>query len=27
MLGASGFERLEIMTPGRSGFLARAWRV
>lgn len=26
MLGASGFGRVEIMSPGRSGFLARAFR-
>ena len=26
MLGASGFERVEIFNPGRSGFLARAVR-
>jgi SAM-dependent methyltransferase len=26
MLGASGFERVEIATPGRSGFLLRAYR-
>jgi SAM-dependent methyltransferase len=26
MFGASGFERLEVMSPGRSGFLVRAWR-
>jgi SAM-dependent methyltransferase len=26
MFGASGFERVEIASPGRSGFLARAYR-
>jgi SAM-dependent methyltransferase len=26
MFGASGFERLEIASPGRSGFLVRAYR-
>jgi SAM-dependent methyltransferase len=26
MLGASGFEHVEIMSPGRSGFLVRAYR-
>jgi 2-polyprenyl-3-methyl-5-hydroxy-6-metoxy-1,4-benzoquinol methylase len=26
MFGASGFEHLEIQTPGRSGFLVRAYR-
>jgi SAM-dependent methyltransferase len=26
MFGASGFGRVEVMSPGRSGFLARAWR-
>jgi SAM-dependent methyltransferase len=26
MLGASGFDRVEIFSPGRSGFLVRAWR-
>jgi SAM-dependent methyltransferase len=26
MLGASGFERLEILSPGRSGFLVRAYK-
>jgi SAM-dependent methyltransferase len=26
MFGASGFERVEILSPGRSGFLVRAWR-
>jgi SAM-dependent methyltransferase len=26
MLGASGFEAVEIDAPGRSGFLVRAWR-
>ena len=27
MLGASGFERVEIRSPGRSGFLVRAYRL
>ena len=26
MLGATGFERVEIDSPGRSGFLVRAYR-
>jgi SAM-dependent methyltransferase len=26
MFGASGFSRTEILSPGRSGFLVRAWR-
>ncbi len=26
MFGASGFERVEVVSPGRSGFLLRAWR-
>src|SRR5579872_3269117 len=26
MFGASGFGRVEIFSPGRSGFLVRAWR-
>jgi SAM-dependent methyltransferase len=26
MFGASGFRRVEVLTPGRSGFLLRAWR-
>jgi SAM-dependent methyltransferase len=26
MFGASGFGRVEVMSPGRSGFLLRAWR-
>jgi hypothetical protein len=26
MFRDSGFERVEITSPGRSGFLARAWR-
>ncbi len=26
MFGASGFERVEVRSPGRSGFLLRAWR-
>lgn len=26
LFGAAGFSRLEVMSPGRSGFLARAWR-
>jgi SAM-dependent methyltransferase len=26
MFGDSGFERVEITSPGRSGFLVRAWR-
>jgi SAM-dependent methyltransferase len=26
MLGASGFDRVEIFSPGRNGFLVRAWR-
>jgi len=26
LLGASGFDRVEIDSPGRSGFLVRAWR-
>ena len=26
MFGASGFGRVEVASPGRSGFLARAWR-
>jgi SAM-dependent methyltransferase len=27
MFGASGFERIEIASPGRSGFLVRAYRI
>lgn len=26
LFGASGFERVELRAPGRSGFLVRAWR-
>jgi SAM-dependent methyltransferase len=26
MFGAAGFSRLEVVSPGRSGFLVRAWR-
>lgn len=26
MFGAGGFERVEVRSPGRSGFLLRAWR-
>jgi hypothetical protein len=26
MFGASGFDRVEIQSPGRSGFLVRAYR-
>jgi SAM-dependent methyltransferase len=26
MFGASGFGRVEVLSPGRSGFLLRAWR-
>lgn len=26
MFGAAGFERVELRTPGRSGYLLRAWR-
>jgi SAM-dependent methyltransferase len=26
MFGATGFERIEVQKPGRSGFLVRAWR-
>jgi SAM-dependent methyltransferase len=26
MFGAAGFSRVELLTPGRSGFLVRAWR-
>ena len=26
MFSRAGFERLEILTPGRSGFLVRAYR-